>query len=243
MVTGIMALAGAASANTISYSYSGETGGGVSMGIVTADYTGAAQVGQMIMTSTTVGAQSPILTFCTDVGAMLSVPAYNYTPESLSAATGVAPAWINGGIQKAASLWEADKGSVTTATQGAGLQLAIWEVLYNNVGTGFSSSAFGNSGNGGFQVTSTDSSTIAAEIYAANLIANSTSLPATSDVYWLAPTAPNGTTGGSQGLLVQSATPMSTPPPSATPDAASTLGLLGVAASALVAAKNRLASK
>src|SRR6185437_3454930 len=124
------------------------TGGGVIMGIHTADYNGNAQVGEFVMTTTTPGFANTLLTYCTDVGAFLA-NSYNYTPTALSSATGVSPAWISGGIQNAAKLWFNDKGTATTATQTAGLQLAIWELLYNNVGGAYTASSFNNVANNG----------------------------------------------------------------------------------------------
>ena len=99
-----------ASADTVQYNYTGETGGGVVIGLQTANYSGNALVGQFIMTTANPSFQSSLLTYCTDIGVDLNY-SYNYTPTSLNSATGVAPAWISGGIQNAAALWSADKSS------------------------------------------------------------------------------------------------------------------------------------
>jgi hypothetical protein len=224
---------------TVQYTYTGETGGGVVMGIHTGDYNGGALVGQFIMTTANPNFQSTLLTYCTDVNVFLSSP-FNYTPTPLSAANGVNPAWISGGIMNAATLWYNDKAGATTATQTAGLQLAIWELLYNAPLTGvnpYTGSIFNNTGNNGFYITSSDSKTISAEGYAAGLLNGLSGLSTEQNVEWLAPTLPNGLTGGSQGLLYQ--TPGPTTPPNV-PDATSTFGLLGLAAAALTAMKRKI---
>ena len=241
LTAGLVSIANMASATgTVTYTYTGETGGGVAMGIHTADYNGNALIGEFIMTSTTPGFTTPLLTYCTDVGAFLQTT-YNYTPTVLSSATGVAPAWINGGIQNAARLWYNDHGAATTATQTAGVQLAIWELLYNTTSSGFSSTAFFNAGNNGFYLTSSDSGTTAAANYAALLIDNFSSLATNeSNVEWMAPTHANGKIGGSQGLLAT--IPPGPPTPSRTPDASSTLGLMGMAVAALAAVRRKISA-
>ena len=225
LAVGVASAASIASANTVQYTYTGETGGGVIMGITTPDYNGNARVGEFIMTTTTPGFAPTLLTYCTDVGAILA-NTFNYTPTALGSATGVSPAWISGGIQNAAKLWYNDKSAATTATQTAGLQLAIWQLLYNNVGGSYSTSTFNNTANNGFHITTTDTGTVAAETYAASVLNNFNTLPATQSVGWLAPTLNNGTTGGSQGLLYQTPSPTGVP---SVPDATSTLALLGMA--------------
>lgn len=239
LTAGLVSVANMATAGgTVTYTYTGETAGGVVMGIHTADYNGGALVGEFVMTSSTPGFTTPLLTYCTDVGAFLQTT-YNYTPTAISSATGVAPAWINGGIQNAARLWYNDHGAATTATQTAGVQLAIWELLYNTTTSGFSSSAFFNAGNNGFYLTSSDAGTTAAANYAALLIDNLGSLSTNiSSVEWMAPTDANGKVGGSQGLLAT--IPPGQPTPSPTPDASSTFGLLSVAAGVLAAARSKI---
>ncbi len=230
----------ASASGTVTYNYTGETGGGVTMGIHTATYNGNASVGEFIMTSSTPGYTSPLLTYCTDVGATLQ-SSYNYTPTALGSATGVAPAWINGGIQNAARLWYNDHASATTAIQTAGVQLAIWELLYNTPTVGFLASTFFSTSNNGFYLTSNDSSTMDAANYASSLINGLGSLPtSTANVLWLAPTDASGKTTGSQGLLTTGPGPQLTPPNA--PDATSTLGLMGLAAAALAAARRKLAT-
>ncbi len=224
-----------ASATTVQYTYTGETGGGVVMGIHTADYSGGALVGQFIMTTSNPNFQSTLLTYCTDVGATLNSP-YSYTPTPLSSANGVDPAWISGGIQNVANLWYNDNASATTAVQTAGLQLAIWELLYNNITGSVSASIFNSHSNNGFYITSTDANTLAAENYAAALLSNLGSLAPEQNVEWLAPTESNGSLGGSQGLLYETPGP-STP---SVPETAPTLGLLGLAMTLLGAVAKRI---
>lgn len=237
LAAGLASAVSVASATEVTYTYTGETGGGVSMGIQTAEGSVNALVGQFDMTTTTSGFSSPLLTYCTDVGVLLSTT-FNYTPTALSSANGVAPAWISGGIQNAATLWADDSAAATTATQTAGMQLAIWELLYNKVGTSYSASTFTSSGNGGFHVTTSNSAVTAAETYAAQILNGFASLPSETGVEWLAPTEQNGSIGGSQGLLYQGAAP--TGVPQGVPDASSTLGLLGMAVVALGLAGKKL---
>jgi hypothetical protein len=94
------------SASAVQYTFEGETGGGMVMGIQTPNGDVNALVGQFIMTTSAPGWPSPLYTYCTDVGADLATT-YNYTPLSLSSAAsvgGVAPTWISGGIQNAAAI-------------------------------------------------------------------------------------------------------------------------------------------
>jgi len=224
-----------ASANEVSYTFTGETGGGVNIGIQTAGWSGTAEVGQFVMTTSNPNFSSTLLTYCTDVGVNLA-STYNYTPTPLSSATGVAPAWVSGGIQNAATLWYNDKATATTATQTAGLQLAIWELLYNSVASSYTTSIFSSHSNNGFFLTSNDAGTLAAESYAISVLNNFKNLSPEQNVEWLAPTENNGSVGGSQGLLYQTPGSTGLPP---VPDATSSLALLGLALTALgVAARN-----
>lgn len=239
LAVGIVSAAQLASADTVQYTYTGETDGGIDMGLDTSSGSGTALVGQFVMTTSNPNYSSTLLTYCTDVGVSLSTT-YNYTPTALANATGVAPAWVANGIQNAATLWYNDKGAATTATQTAGLQLAIWELLYNSVASTYSASTFTSSANKGFYITTSNSNITAAESYAATLLDNFKNLPAEQNVIWLDPTAANGTTNcGSQGLLYQN--PGTTTFTS--PDAGSTLTLLGLAATALGLASSKLSRK
>jgi hypothetical protein len=241
VVAGLVTASVASASTVVQYTYTGETLGGITMGIDVGGHSGSGQVGQFIMTTTNPNFTSTLLTYCTDVGVTLQ-NTYNYTGTQLSAATGVAPNWITGGIQNAATLWYNDKSKASTVTQYAGIQLAIWELLYNTVKTGvnpYSASTFSNNGNGGFYITTTDANSIAAENYAASVLNSFSGLPASQNVEWLAPTYANGTIGGSQGLLYQ--VPGTQTP--GTPDASSTLGLLSVAMIGLSAVSRKFASK
>ncbi len=235
LAAGLASTVHTASAAEVQYTYTGETGGGEILGIHTSDYNGYALVGEFIMTSTTPGFTTPLLTYCTDVGAFLSTT-YNYTPTPItpSSPTGVNPAWISGGIQNAAKLWYNDKAAATAggALSTAGLQLALWELLYNNITGGYS---FTSQNNNGFYITSTDSTTLAVENYAANLLGNLGNLSAPQNVEWMAPTMANGSIGGSQGLLYQT---VGTTDLTA-PDSTSTLALFGLVVVALGAASRR----
>jgi len=227
------------SASAVEYTFQGETGGGMVMGIDTASGNVNALVGQFIMTTSAQGWQSPLYTYCTDVGVDLA-STYNYTPMSLSSAAsvgGVNPSWISGGIQSAAALWYAYGATAAADASGvkeAALQLAIWEALYNNNAT-YTSSSFFNSSNGGFYITSFDAGKIGiAAIDAANWLDSLGSLPAAPPVTWLAPVNADGSIGGSQGLLYSGA------PPSQVPEASSTLMLLGAALTTLGIAGRKL---
>jgi len=226
------------SASAVQYTYTGETGGGLLMAIETSGGGQYDYVGQMNFTTpSTPTWLSPLSTYCTDVGIDLQSP-YNYTPYTFAAAQaasgGVNPKWILGGIQNAAAIWYANKGSVVTVDQQAGLQLAIWEALYNNP-SGITASSFFSSSNGGFYILSSDAGDIAtAATDAANFLNGlSGDLPA-PDGTWLAPVGLDGSICGSQGLLY---------PISQVPEATSTLTLLGAALTTLGFASRKLRSK
>ena len=206
---------------TVQYIYSGETGGGLVMGIHTAGYDGHALVGEFDLTTSSAGWANPLNSYCTDVDVFFTSP-HNYTPYALTDphATGVSPLWVSGGIQNAAKLWYSDKSAATTVIQKAGLQLAIWEVLNNTLGS-YSSANFFSTANGGFHITSTDANSQAAVNYAVSVLSNLSSIPGVNNVIWLAPIQSNGSIGGSQGLLY------------CVPEAASTLILLTIALLAL----------
>jgi hypothetical protein len=228
------------SASAVQYTFDGETAGGLVMGIHTSDGNMNALVGQLIMTTSAPGWQSPLYTYCTDVGADLALT-HNYTPLTFTSplATGVDPLWIAGGIQNAAAIWYA-YGAIAaadaTGIKEAGMQLAIWEALYNNQAT-YTSGSFFSSSNGGFYITSFDAGYIAAAAGAAATWLDSLgSLPAAPNGDWLAPINSDGSIGGSQGLLYAI-------PPSQVPEATSTWALLGVALTTLGIARRRLGLK
>lgn len=229
------------SASAVQYTFQGETGGGLIMGIQTADGDVRADVGQLIMTTSASGWQSTLYTYCTDVGADLATT-YNYTAYAFTApqATGVDPQWISGGIQNAADLWyafSASAGLDATGVKEAGLQLAIWEALYNNRTT-YTSSDFFSSSNGGFHITSGDAGNIALAADDAAAWLNSLgNVPAAPNGDWLAPVNSDGVICGSQGLLY----PIT--PPAEVPEATSTLMLFGSALATLGFASRKLHSK
>jgi hypothetical protein len=229
------------SVSAVEYNYTGETGGGLGINIYSPGLGGVnnLDVGQMNFTTSTSGWLSPLSTYCTDVGVWLA-NTYNYTPLSFSSAAsvgGVNPTWISGGIQNAATIWYANN-SASTVDQQAGLQLAIWEALYNNKST-YTAANFFSSSNGGFHITSSDGGDIATAVNDAVSYLNGLSgdaTPPTGD--WLEPVNNSGSfCGGSQGLLY----PIS-PPPSV-PEATSTLTLLGAALTTLGFAGRKLRSK
>jgi hypothetical protein len=152
----------------------------------------------------------------------------------------VDPKWVSNGIQDAAAIWyafSATAGMDATGVKEAGLQLAIWEALYNNQAT-YTSSSFFNSSNGGFYITSYDSGDIALAANDAAAWLNSLdSLPAAPDGDWLAPVDSDDVICGSQGLLYPIAAPCEVP------EGTSTLMLLGAALTTLSLAGRKLHSK
>lgn len=192
------------------------------MDIRTEHYSGNAKIGEFIL-NTSNPSIGTIKSYCTDVGISLA-RSFNYVPTSMSAATGFAPVWITGGGENAARLWYFDKGAATTGIQTAGMQLAIWELLYNNVLGNYNSSIFSDPSNNGFYVASNDADTIAAEAYAVTILNGFKDLPVDlpPEVVWLAPTMADGQIGGSQGLFYAE------PESYAAPDVTWTFGLLGL---------------
>ncbi len=130
------------------------------------------------------------------------------------------------------------KAAATTATQTAGLQLAIWELLYNGVASSYSDATFNSSSNKGFYITTTGNGQVtAAEDYATLVLNNFKNLTATGNVEWLNPTTSGGTLNtGSQGLLYQIPGTQTL----TAPDVSSTLPLFGMAIMALGVASRKL---
>jgi hypothetical protein len=89
------------------------------------------------------GHTDPFTTFCLDVRYNLNEPAYWQSQSFPNPNNGPAPTWQIGGIYRAASLYGAYVGLASGANfssaqgkiDGAALQLAIWEVLYETSGT------------------------------------------------------------------------------------------------------------
>lgn len=189
-------------AAAVNYTFDGETGGLViKLHTLISGYENVyAEVGQFKMTTTDAGWLDPLYTYCTDVGVILA-NSHEYTPLAFSdpASQGVNPAWISGGIQNAARLWYNYKDTALSDVQTAGLQLAIWEALYNS---SFSHAGFFSSANAGFYIESADSGDIGSAVdYAVGLLNNLGSLPGAPDGTWLAPINQDGSIGGSQGLF------------------------------------------
>ena len=226
------------SAMAVQYTYNGETGGlDIQLHTVIPGYTDASfAVGQLDMRTSDPLWISPLHTYCTDVGTLLSLATHAYTPLSFtdSRSTGVNPLWVAGGIQNAAKLWYAYNNLASTDVQKAGLQLAIWEALYNNKSSYADSDFFNNINNGGFYVESSNNGNIAAAVDYAELVLNNLSnLPSAPDGIWLAPTeVVGGVTKiqGSQGLFYR------------VPDGASSLILLGIGITAIAVMGRRLRS-
>ncbi|HTS16634.1 MAG TPA: hypothetical protein VMP11_03595 [Verrucomicrobiae bacterium] len=229
--------------SAVEYTYEGETGGGLPMWIETSGGNMNALVGQLVMTTSTPGWQSVLDTYCTDVAADLA-RSYNYSPYAFTdpQATGVDPKWTSGGIQNAAAIWYAYSASANadpTGVKEAGLQLAIWEALYNNQAT-YTGTSFFDSSNGGFYITSADFGNVArAANYAASYLDSLGSLAPAPNGDWLAPVDSEGAICGSQGLLY----PITPPPCQQVPDMSSTFMLFGAALTALGFAGRKFQSK
>ena len=228
LTVGFAATMNFAMATQVDYTYSGETGGGLVMGLDAYGDIGNFLVGQVTMTTSTPG-WSTLNSYCTDVGVDMASSSL-YTPYAITAAqaTGVNPKWVAGGGVSAATLWANYAPSVSGVIQMAGLQLAIWELLNNHQGA-YTANNFYSSLNGGFYVTSTDANSEAAVSFAVNILSNLNNLSPEQNVDWLAPIDANGNIGGSQGLLDQGPSSNDVP----VPDAASTLMLLSLALFAL----------
>jgi hypothetical protein len=214
-------------ASEVDYTYSGETGGGLSMGMNISGDVGNFTVGQVIMTTSTPGFSPTLNSFCTDLNVSMAASAL-YTPIPITSpqATGVNPIWVPGGGLAAATIWNSYAGTASGVVQLAGLQLAIWELL-NNTPTTFTAGSLYSSLNKGFYVTATDANSSNAVNYAVSILNTLNTLTLDTNAIWLAPTDPN--TGNiaatSQGLLAQ--------PNTSVPDSASTLILLGMGLFAL----------
>jgi hypothetical protein len=228
LTVGFAATLNLAVATEVDYTYSGETGGGLVMGLNADGDTGSFLVGQVIMTTSTPG-WSTLNSYCTDVGVEMASSSL-YTPISITSpqATGVNPKWLAGGGVAAATLWANYSATVNGVTQMAGLQLAIWELL-NNHQSSYTANNFYSSQNGGFYVTSTDANSEAAVGFAVSILGNLNSLTPEQNVDWLAPIDANGSIGGSQGLLDQGPSSNNVP----VPETAPTLMLLSLALFAL----------
>ena len=217
LTIGFAATLNLAFATEVDYTYSGETGGGLVMGLNAYGDVGNFLVGQVVMTTSTPG-WSTLNSYCTDVGVnMASSSLYTSYAITDPQATGVNPKWVAGGGIAAATLWANYAGTVNGVTQMAGLQLAIWELLNNNQ-SAYTANNFYSSQNGGFYVTSTDANSEAAVDFAVNILGNLNGLTLEQNVDWLAPVDGNGNVGPySQGLLDQGPSSDTVPVPDAAP--------------------------
>jgi hypothetical protein len=228
-----MAAAVSSSANAVTYTYAGLTGGGVNVGLQIGAESASGEIGEFKMTTADPGFASPLLTYCVDVGEFLA-PAANYTVTPLTTPSTGVPLRIAGGIQNAATLWINDKAGATTATQTAGLQLAIWELLYNTPLPSYTIANFQSPANSGFFVTTTDAGTLAAlNAAVADLNAFGSLTPEVGQVAWLSPNNADGRPTGFQGLFIDIP---------GVPETASTLGMLGLSVIALCVANRKLSA-
>ena len=163
------------------------------------------------------------LTFCTDAGAELQWGnSYNYTPQLFAGQDGVSPSWKMDGIYAAAWLFNQELGGVKTAAQAAGLQMAIWEELYDFGSTSLSG--------GNLKITSASSGALsAANGFLADVNARSLAELEAYDSTWLHPN-PEAQHGNLvQGLLYGDTTPLTPSLEPTVPDGGTTLFLLSLA--------------
>jgi hypothetical protein len=227
----------AATIGSVYYNGGGEPWSGAQV------YAGAFQVN--VLNNTQAGSQFSIFSFCTDVGVDWQYGNQFYTAMSFGGVSGVNPQWSAKpeAIQNASYIYNNiflgmvnNNGVYTgTADQAAGVQLAIWKVLYDTANNGslkskdFSSGVFTATGFGGGIA---DAESDLAALVSARA---GTSFPLYSDT-WLQPD--NGT---SQGLIWNNSTP-SSPVPEPTTVLAGMLLLLPFGASTLrILRRNRAA--
>jgi hypothetical protein len=176
-------------------------------------------------------------TFCTDVNVNWK-PTDNYTAVTFAGQTGIEPAWsaVPQAIQNASWLYNTFfVGQNLNANQDAGMQLAIWKVLYDtgaNGTIGNTASAFSGANSGKFNAAGFGSLAMNwANTYVADVInARSGGFAVYTDT-WLKPDD-----GNSQGLIWNADTPGPfgpTPVPETTTMIAGALLLLPMGASAL----------
>jgi hypothetical protein len=175
-------------------------------------------------------AGSQLRVFCSDVGVKLAKD-HDYIPTQPPAQNGVRPSWRDGGFVAASTLSAYhDAWGVNSPIEYAGMQLAIWEVLYDEVY---------DLGAGSFVVNSTEQAVLdAANSYLADLAG----VTPVEDGIWIMPVeAINGDLvafqedqdyriGGSQGLI-------DIPP---VPDGGVTLLLLGLGFGGLSMVQRRM---
>jgi hypothetical protein len=152
-------------------------------------------------------------TFCTDVGVSWNSAATRYTAVAFAGADGVSPAWsvVPQAIQNVSYIYNqyylpAAANNSLTADQAAGMQLAIWEVLYDTGSQGTISSSLSS---GNFRARNFDTGTMTdAAAYVADVNAARTggwNFTQYTDT-WLDPV-----NNCSQGLIWNNTTPVPEP--------------------------------
>lgn len=243
---GILVLFGLAAAGSISIVHGVEYRlDDVTREVVTAHFQDATgwhseecYAGEFKASSSSAGVPATLYTYCLDVGMNVSLGAtYRYDVSDFSTCTGLDPLWsAQGGIQNAAFLFYQNSATAHgNAVQSAGLQVAIWEALYDSTainsrsGLSLSSAGAGSrfwvSGVPGDVLTSANN-------YLAEL-GTSSFVQYTGTV--LAPAA--GVKA--QTLFLPGGTPQTSPPVSA-PDGGATWVLFGLALAGLAVTHQKL---
>lgn len=145
-----------------------------------------------------------IQTFCTDVGVEWK-NSDTYTAKNFSGQTGISPAWSGqAAIQDVAYLYNTYFSTSLSVTEDAGLQLAIWKVLYDSGSDGTISSQVSGFDSGKLQASGFGTE---AMLDAANYVSDINAARAggsfpTYTGLWLSPND-----GNSQGLIWTPGTP------------------------------------
>jgi hypothetical protein len=151
-----------------------------------------------------------LLTFCTDVGVEWNDSTTAYTAKTFAASDGVNPPWsaVPQAIQNAAWIYKtyflnqeasivANAGTTADENIAAGIQLAIWKVLYDTTSSGGLDSGGNIFTAGNFQASGFGGGITVAEGYISALLsARSDGTFATYTETWLGPN-----NGNSQGLI------------------------------------------
>lgn len=78
-----------------------------------------------------------LVTFCLSPAGNLNNGLYDSLTFDAAKSGNNPTSWAtDGGIENASYLWYAQKDSITTAAQGAAMQLALWELLYDSTDSG-----------------------------------------------------------------------------------------------------------
>jgi len=161
----------------------------------------------LTVNDTTSGTTYTIGSFCTDVSVTWK-NSDTYTAQTLSSATGVSPKWSQSpqSIENASWIYNTFYvGQSTTAAQDAGIQLAIWMVLYDTIANGtvsysysggvLSGTGYGSDNFKAWGYSSTAMSDAVSYLSALNTAIANHTYTTNSDL-WLKPTD-----GKSQGLI------------------------------------------